>query len=312
MSRVAFWLLASLSLAPLSFAQHRPRIIMITHGQATDPFWSVVRSGAEAAATETESDLKYESPDRFDLAAMSQLILKAAASHPDGLVVSIPDVAAVGKSIQTAVKAKIPVISINTGLEFSDKLGCLMHVGQEEEFAGRETGQRMKDVGVKNAIILNQEVGNAALDLRTVGFKDGFEGPFHQVRVVPVKMSFKECHDRVLEYLQSDSHVDGIVALGPVAAEPALQAVDELKKTGAIKLCTFDISPAVLEALRNRKILFAVDQQQWLQGYLPVIFLANLAKYGSILRNSLIRTGPNFVTPENVEKAAKLQTNAQQ
>ncbi len=312
MSRVAFWLLASWFLASTSFAQHRPKIIVVTHGQATDPFWSVVRSGAEAAARETESDLQYESPDRFDLAAMSQLILEAVASRPDGLVVSIPDVAAVGKSIQAAVNAKIPVISINTGLEFSEKLGCLMHVGQEEEHAGREAGQRMKDMGVKNAIILNQEVGNAALDLRTAGFKDGFEGPFHQVRVVPVKMGFKECHDTVLDYLQSDSHVDGIIALGPVAAEPALQAIGELKKLGAIKLCTFDISPGILEALRNRKILFAVDQQQWLQGYLPVIFLANFSKYGSMLRNPLIRTGPNFVTPENVEKAAKLQANAQQ
>jgi simple sugar transport system substrate-binding protein len=50
-----------------------------------------------------------------------------------------------------------------------------------------------------------------------------------------------------------------------------------------------------------------VDQQQWLQGYLPVVFMANYVKYGSILQNALILTGPSFVTPENAEQVAKLQ-----
>jgi simple sugar transport system substrate-binding protein len=96
------------------------------------------------------------------------------------------------------------------------------------------------------------------------------------------------------------------MALGPVAAEPALQAIDDLGKLGKTKLCTFDVSPQVIQALVKKQMSFAVDQQQWLQGYLPVIFLANYAKYGSILQNSLILTGPSFVTPENIEQVANL------
>ncbi len=308
--KLAFWFAFAASLlVPLTgFAQKKPRIIVVTHGQASDSFWAVVRNGVETAAKETHSDVEYRAPEEFDLAAMSQLVDAAVASKPDGLVVSIPDAALLGKSIQAAVAAKIPVISINSGLEVSRKLGCLMHIGQEEESAGREAGQRMKAMGVKQAVILNQETGNVALDLRIKGFRDGFEGPFHHVQVLPVKIDFKLCHDAVTAYLQRNLDVDGILALGPVAAEPALQALDEMGKLTKIKLCTFDISPAVIQALVKKQMSFALDQQQWLQGYLPVVFLANYAKYGSILQNGLILTGPSFVTPDNVEQVANLST----
>jgi simple sugar transport system substrate-binding protein len=306
--KLAFWVVFSASLiVPLTgLAQKKPRIIVITHGQASDSFWAVVRNGVETAAKETDSDVEYRAPQAFDLTAMSQLIDAAVAAKPDGLVVSIPDAAFLSESIQAAVAAKIPVISINSGLDVSKRLGCLMHVGQEEESAGREAGQRMKAMGVKQAVILNQEIGNVALDLRIKGFRDGFEGPFHHVRVLPVKIGFKLCHDEVVAYLQRNEDLDGILALGPVAAEPALQALDEMGKLSKIKLCTFDISPAVIQALVKKQMSFALDQQQWLQGYLPVVFLANYAKYGSILQNGLILTGPSFVTPENVEQVANL------
>jgi simple sugar transport system substrate-binding protein len=182
-----------------------------------------------------------------------------------------------------------------------------MHIGQEEEHAGRAAGERMKEMRVKNAVILNQEVGNVALDQRTRGFRDGFEGPFHHVQVLAVTIDFKQCHDAIAAYLQENPDLDGLMALGPVAAEPALQVLKEKGKIDKIKLCTFDISPPVIEALLKKQIRFAVDQQQWLQGYLPVVLMANYVKYGSIVQNTLILTGPSFVTPENAAQVAKLQ-----
>jgi simple sugar transport system substrate-binding protein len=300
---------ASLLLPFVAFAQNKPRIIVVTHGQAADPFWTVVHDGAETAARETDCHLEYESPRVFDLQAMSRLIDASVASKPDALVVSIPDAVVLAKSIRAAVAAKIPVISINSGLEASQQLGCLMHIGQEEELAGKKAGERLKDLGARQVVILNQEIGNVALDQRTKGFEDGFEGPFHHVQVLPVKMDFDQCYDVVKHYLEEHPDVDGIIALGPVVAEPVLRLLNEMGKTGAIKLCTFDISPIIIQALRKEQISFAVDQQQWLQGYLPIVFLANYVKYGSMPQNQLILTGPSFVTPDNVDKVANLTTN---
>lgn len=307
-STLGFWLVFAASwLVPLSgLAQKKPRILFITHGQTGDSFWAVVRRGAETAAKETDCDLQYQAPAQFDMVAMSRLIDSAVAAKPDGLIVSIPDVDLLGKSIQAAVAAKIPVISVNSGLEDSRRLGCMMHIGQEEESAGRMAGERMKAIGVKEVVILNQEIGNVALDRRINGFKDGFEGPFHHVEVLTVTIQFKECHDTVTAYLRQHPDVDGVLALGPVAAEPALLALNEMGEIGKIKLCTFDLSPAVIQALSKKQMSFAVDQQQWLQGYLPVIFLANYAKHGDLPENGLILTGPSFVTPDNVDRVANL------
>lgn len=297
--------MASLFLPLTGLAQKKPRIVFITHGQAGDPFWHVVRKGAETAAGETNCDLQYQSPAKFDLVEMSHLIDAAIASKPDGLIVSIPDAKVLGPSIQAAVSAKIPVISINSGLNVSRELGCMMHIGQEEESAGKAAGERMKDIGVTEVAILNQETGNVGLDQRIKGFKDGFEGPFHHVHVVRVTIDFWECYETVVAYLQQDPEIDGILALGPVAAKPALKAVIDEGRL-KIKLCTFDISPEVIQALSKGQMSFAVDQQQWLQGYLPVIFLANYAIHGARPENDLILTGPSFVTPENVDRVATL------
>jgi simple sugar transport system substrate-binding protein len=297
---------ASLFVPLATLAQSKPKIIIVTHGQAADSFWLIVRNGAEAAAGETDSDVQYRSPEKFDLVAMSRLIDEAVASKPDGLIVSIPDVAVLSRSIRAAVAAKIPVISINAGLEVSKKLGCLMHIGQEDESAGKKAGERMKASGVKNAVILDQEVGNLALDQRIKGFREGFEGPFHHVQILPVTMNFKECQEAVTDYINTYPSLDGIVALGPTVAEPTLAALDQVQKLKKIKVCTFDISPVVVEALVKNQIDFAIDQQEWLQGYLPVVFLANYVRYGSILQNDLILTGPSFVTPENAQKVVNL------
>lgn len=308
--KIVFWLAGAASLlAPLSaVAQVKPRIIAITHGQASDSFWLVVRNGLEAAANETGSHLDYRAPETFDLAAMAQMIDAAVASKPDGLIVTIPDTAALAKSIRGAVAAKIPVIAINSGWDSYKKLGCLMYIGQQEESAGKKAGERMKNMGVKNVLILNQETDNVALEQRIKGIKDGFEGPFHHISVLAVPLDYMECQEAVTAYLHDHDEVDGVLALGPVAAEPAMQSLDEAHKTGKIKLCTFDISPTVVDALVSKQIDFAVDQQQWLQGYLPVMFLANYVKYGLLVQDDLILTGPIFVTQENAGRVVDLTT----
>jgi simple sugar transport system substrate-binding protein len=170
---MALALAASLVITGTAFAQKKPHIIVVTHGQVSDSFWLVVKNGVDQAAKDTGAQVDYRAPEKFDMVAMAQLIDAAVASKPDGLVVSIPDADALGKPIQAAVKAGIPVISMNSGSDVSKKLGCLMHVGQEEYDAGKGAGERMKAEGVKKGVCLNQEVGNVALDLRAKGFKDG-------------------------------------------------------------------------------------------------------------------------------------------
>jgi simple sugar transport system substrate-binding protein len=121
-----FLVVLSLLVGPSVLAQGeaRPyRIVVVTHGQASDPFWSVVKNGVDQAAADMRVTVEYQAPGTFDMVAMSQLIDAAVASNPDGLVVSVPDPDALGPSITAAVEAGIPVISINSGSDVAAELG---------------------------------------------------------------------------------------------------------------------------------------------------------------------------------------------
>jgi simple sugar transport system substrate-binding protein len=275
------------------------RFVVVTHGQASDPFWSVAANGVKAAAEDMGVQVAYQAPETFDMVAMSQLIDAAVASQPDGLVVSIPDADALGPSIRAAVDAGIPVISMNSGSDVFADLGVLVHVGQTEFEAGLIAGQRFADEGVKNAICINQEVGNVALDLRCQGFEKGLG---EKVKVIPVDLNDPAgITETVAGALQADDSIDGVLTLGPSASTPAMPALDQAGKLGEIAFATFDLSPDVLEAIDAGDMLFAIDQAQFLQGYLPIVFLTKYLETGALPLGSVDRvvlTGPQIVTQE--------------
>jgi simple sugar transport system substrate-binding protein len=281
---------------------HAARIIVVSHGQASDPFWSVVKNGVDAAMQDYGVEVEYRAPDTFDMVKMGQLIDSAVASAPDGLVVSIPDAAALGDSIKNAVASGIPVISMNSGSDVYDELGVRAHVGQTEFEAGQGGGKQMAAAGVTKAICVNQEVGNVALDLRCEGFADGLGG---EVEVLAVGMDPTAIASAIKAHFNSNPDTQGVLTLGPSAGEPALGALEELGIVDKVKFGTFDLSPGVLQAIADGKMLFAIDQQQYLQGYLPVAMLALNAKYG-LLPAGVVMTGPGFVTEKNAAQVIEL------
>lgn len=285
------------------------KFYVVTHGQASDPFWSVVKKGVDQGAHDMCVTAIYEAPASatFDVVAMAHLIDTAVAAHPDGLVVSIPDPKGLGPSIKAAVAAGIPVISINSGSDVAKSLGVLVHIGQTEEQAGIGGGVKMGAAGVKHALCVNQEVGNAALTLRCKGFKEGLAQTGGTVTEIGVNLSNPtQTQQTIAAALQHDPSIDGILTLGPTGATPAIKALQSLNKLGQIKLATFDLSSDVLNAIKNGQMLFAIDQQQYLQGYLPIVLLTLYRTNLNTISNDVLQTGPGFVTSDNVAKVIQL------
>jgi simple sugar transport system substrate-binding protein len=299
--------LALTAAAPASAQQSSTRIIVVSHGQANDPFWSVVKNGVQAAGKDMNVQVDYRAPETFDMVAMGQLIDAAVNQNPAGLVVSIPDASALGPSIKKAVAAGIPVISINSGADVAQELGVLNHVGQTEYEAGVGAGERMGEAGVKNALCVNQEVGNVALDERCRGFADGLGKSGGKSTVVQVDLNNpSEAQSRIEAALSANPDVDGVLTLGPTGAAPALEALRGTKKLDTNKQATIDLSPDVLKAIAAGEMLFAVDQQQYLQGYLPIVLLTLYDTNLNTVANPVIMTGPGFVTKENAAQVIDL------
>lgn len=278
-------------------------IAVVTHGQTNDAFWSVVKNGVMEAGKQMGVTVEYRAPETFDMVAMSQLIDAAVNKKPAGLIVSIPDASALGPAIKRAVAAGVPVISINSGSDVSKSLGALLHVGQDEFDAGKAAGARLKEMGGKAGLCVNQEVGNVALDLRCKGFAEGFGG---KVTVLPVTNEPTEIAAKVKAALAANADVDTVLTLSAViGGEGALAGIKDAGKVGKINLASFDLSAGFLKAVAAGEASFCLDQQQFLQGYLPVVFLANYARYGVIPAGN-VPSGPNLITKDKAAQVVAL------
>jgi simple sugar transport system substrate-binding protein len=277
-------------------------IAMVTHGDGGS-FWSVAKKGAEQAAKDMGVTLKY-SESNNDAEEQAQLIEAAVSEGVDGLAVSAPDPDAIQDAVKTAVDAKIPVITLNSGAEESASLGAITHVGQTETIAGQGAGKKLKDAGVTKLICVIHEQGNVGLNQRCDGAKQGFGGDVENVQVSGTS-DISTTLTEIQSKLESDDSIDGVLTLNP---DIAVAARDAISGAGSeAKLATFDLSGDVIKAINDDEILFAVDQQQYLQGYLPVVFLTlNKTNLNTVGGGRVVLTGPGFVDKGNAAEIQKL------
>jgi simple sugar transport system substrate-binding protein len=281
------------------------RIAVVTHGQASSPFWAIVRNGVEAAARQMDVVVNYRAPDVYSLKRMETLIDQAVASRPDGLVVSLPE-AGLAPAVRRAVRAGIPVVSINSGSGFYKRLGVLAHVGQPEDRAGLQAGQRLAQAGVRRVLCVNQQIGNQGLDARCRGLQRAMREAGGRSRVLGVDDQSPSTPAKIADAIRSGG-LDGVLTLNATTGMQAVKAVHRIDRADAVKVATFDLGPDVLNAVKDGRLAFAIDQQAYLQGYLPVVLLAERSRYGIFpAQGDVIATGPNFVTARDAGKAIEL------
>jgi simple sugar transport system substrate-binding protein len=264
---------------------------------AEDAFWAVVEKGAKDAAATYGIDLR--SGGSSDPVAQAQLVEDFIGADVDGIFVSLANPDALKDAIMKAVDAGIPVITINSGVGVYKELGAMTHVGQTEFVAGQGTGEKFNAEGVSKALCVIHEEGNIGLEERCDGLEDTFNGEVERFNVATTGVrDVAGTVSAIQNKLISDVDIDAILTLNPVIAMAAHDAIQAAG--GDQKLATFDLSPDVLQAIEDGEMLFAVDQQQYLQGYLPVVFLylynTNLNTVGGGLP---VLTGPGFVDQSN-------------
>jgi simple sugar transport system substrate-binding protein len=277
-------------------------IAMVTHGDGGS-FWSVAKKGAEDGAKAMGVTLKY-SESNNDPEEQAQLIEAAITEGVDGLAVSAPNPDAISAAVKSAVDAGIPVVTLNSGADEAEALGAMTHVGQTETIAGEGAGQQLADAGAKKMLCIIHEQGNVGLNQRCDGAKKTFGGAVENLQVAgtsDVSTTLTEIQSK----LEADTSVDAVLALNP---DIAIAARDAVQGAGSkAKVATFDLSGDVVKAIQADEILFAVDQQQYLQGYLPVVFLTlNKTNLNTVGGGKPVLTGPGFVTKDNAAEIEKL------
>jgi simple sugar transport system substrate-binding protein len=277
-------------------------IAMVTHGDGGS-FWAVAKKGAQDAAKDMGVTLRYTESNN-DPQRQAQMIEAAVTQKVDGIAVSAPNPDAIKTALQRARQAGIPIVTLNSGAEESSSLGAFTHVGQTESIAGEGAGKQLKSAGAKKVLCVIHEQANIGLNQRCDGAKKGFGGTVTNLQVkgtADIQTTLTEIQSK----LSSDKSFDGVLALNPDIAIAARDAVKAASSDA--KVATFDLSGDVVKSIRDGSILFAVDQQQYLQGYLPVVFLTlNKTNANTVGGGGPVLTGPGFVTKDNATTIEKL------
>ncbi|RZB15679.1 sugar ABC transporter substrate-binding protein [Streptomyces sp. F001] len=273
---------------------------MITHSGDGDTFWDIVQSGAEQAAVKDNINFLYSHDDEAQQQA--QLVDAAVDKGVDGIIVTLAKPDAMKAAVARAVKAGIPVITVNSGSAESKEFGALTHIGQDETIAGQAVGEELNERGKKKAVCVLHEQGNVGHEQRCAGVQETFDGTVQNLYVTGTNMP--DAQSALEAKLQSDTAVDAVVTLGAPYADTAVKARESAGSDAEID--TFDLNAKVAAALKGGTLGFAVDQQPYLQGYQAVDLLW-LYKYNADVLGGgkPVLTGPQIITKDQAGALAE-------
>ena len=302
---------ASLSLAgcaatstPEAGGNEDIKICVYTHGDG-GTFWSVAQAGAEAAAADLGITLDYQGSTN-DSAKQAATIQAGVAGGCSGIAASAPDAGAITDAMLAAKAAGIPTVTMNSGSSVFKDLGAFTHVGQDEIVAGREAGYRFNELGATKVLCPIQEAANSGLTDRCKGLSETFEGETVDFNLDGGLADLAGSAAKLQAALEADPAIDGIFALNADIATGAAMVASENTGRNAI-IGTVDMSADALTAIKDGKMAFAVDQQQYAQGYMSVVLLfLNITNAHELGGGLPIYTGPGFVTKDNVDKVMEL------
>lgn len=270
------------------------RIDVVTHAAPGDSFWDVVKAGSDRAGEDLGIDVRYNSSP--DPGEQSTLIDNAVADGTGGIVVSMANPDGLETAVRSAVDAGIPVISINSGIDDWQDFGAITHVGQSETIAGETAGEQLTEAGVSSAICVIQEPGNIALEERCRAAASTFGGDMKNLQTDNTDLAGSQA--TIESALSADDSVDGILALGGDMAGRAVAAVETSGRD--VQVGTFDLNADVAGLVEDGSLLFAIDQQPYVQGYLGVTGVYLKLINGNDVGGGLpINSGPAVVTQEN-------------
>lgn len=278
-------------------------IAFITHETPGDTFWDKVRNGADQAAKDTGVTLKYSNDPEAPKQAV--LIQNAVDSKVNGIATTLVTPDALAGSVKAARDAGVPVVGLNAGIDDYQRLGALMYFGSDETVAGTAAGKRLAEQGAKHPLCVIHQTGSVSLEARCAGVRSSVPGTEN----IQVNGADDAAVTSTLQAkLAQDKSIDAIVTLG---APQALDAIKAKEQSGSqAKLVTFDLNEQTATEIKNGAILFSIDQQPYVQGYMAVTSLyLNIKNGNDIGGGKAVLTGPSFVDAGNIDKILPFTKN---
>ncbi|MEZ5535442.1 MAG: sugar ABC transporter substrate-binding protein [Thiolinea sp.] len=307
-------LLSSVSVAvAMSFAAGSAMAanIFVIGGKPDDPFWSIVKRGAEDAGKVVEAQggkVTWLGPQNYDNLGVdaAELIRQAIDQGADAVVGPdwVPE--AMDPAFKAVVEAGIPLVIYNAGgIEAADRLGAMNYVGAVDYKAGVAGGEYLGGAGSKNGVCVNSLPGAANIEDYCNGFVEGIESKGGKGSVLPLPATAQgnvtAVAQAVRAHLLQNPDIDAVFTTANLDAVGAVQAIAQAGKKDSIKLCGINFDEAILTNIKEGSQACAIDQQGYQQGYYAVSILNGYVNFGLNIPTREILTGPGIVDAKNIE-----------
>lgn len=285
--------------------------IFVVGGKPDDPFWAVVKRGAEDAGKIVEAEggkVVWLGPQNYDNlgADAAELIRQAIAQGADAVVGPdwVPE--AMEPAFQEVVKNDIPLILYNAGsVETAEKLGAMNYIGTDPYDAGVAAGEYFAKNELKNAVCLNTLPGVANVEAFCKGMTDGVTQGGGVGEVLPLPATSFGSATAVAQalkgHLLKNPDVNAVFTIGNVDTNSAISGIMQSGKKGKVQVCGMNIDENVLKNIQDGAQLCAIDQVGYMMGFLSVALLNAHVNYGITVPTKGIATGPGVIDKSNVD-----------
>jgi len=288
------------------------RFVFVNH-VTTNPFFVPTQYGASDACALLGCAYQWTGSKESIVGEMVSAANAAISAKADGLAVAVTDVRAFKDPVDKALAAGIPVVSYNAdGAVGNPGTNRLAYIGQDLFTSGVQLGQRIASlVSGGDVVGFIATPGQLNIQPRIDGAKQAIQQSGKSINFSAVQSGAElpQENSTIDAYYQGHKNLKGMFAVdaGSTANVGKIMAKYKLKSQG-VAAGGFDLVPDTLNAIKAGDLDFTIDQQPYLQGFLPVLYLYLYKLSGGLVSPSETNTGLLFVTKDNVDPYLNTKT----
>ncbi|HUA76010.1 MAG TPA: sugar ABC transporter substrate-binding protein [Solirubrobacteraceae bacterium] len=282
------------------FGSHPNYKFVFVNHVTTNPFFTPTQYGAADASKLLGCSYQWTGSESSNVSQMVNALNSAVTAKADGIAVALIDLHAFNAPVEAAIKAGIPVVAYNADAPGNARLS---YIGQDLKKAGEKMGERIvSDVGSGDVALFIATPGSANLQPRIEGAeaavkRSGKPITLHTVATgaaVPGELSTIDA------YWVGHKTTKGMYAVDGGSTESLAKVMQKYSLGGKVKAGGFDLTEQTQNLLKAGDIEFTIDQQPYLQGFLPVLQLFMYKVSGTLSGIYEADTGLKFLDKETI------------
>ena len=240
------------------------------------------------------------------VSAINNAITAKANGIATCVINSAPTATTFQAPVASAMNAGIPVVSYNADGPIVNGVATpgtnrLCYVGQALYLSGQQMGERIKSLAKPGEIVIFIATpGTANIQPRYDGAASVLTPAGYSVKMVATGATTADESPAEKAFLLGNKNITGAFAVDAGSTEELGPNLASLGLAGKIPAGGFDLTPGTLSAIQAGQLDFTINQDPYLQGFLPVLYLYLFNLTGGLVLPADTDTGLTFVTKSNV------------